>query len=245
MIINDQIKAPETETTDEFTAYIKTLFNKRNPRRWWMVTRQADILDNQQFDLLFFRDLEDLFLVDSPENHRHKMLVPLLQYTKYIDINPDHTDALIEGYLSDNCSELDIHYSPKTAINLIKCDPAKAQLTNDEVCSESFLYSDLVPIYLVNKPRALEDIPDDSIIEAELYVLCEHTEFIELVFRSYSLFVEYEKFAKDGFSKVWQDYLTLMQENPTAPNIEEIHRAYWFSLCPEISNLTNSATSFN
>lgn len=72
-----------------------------------------------------------------------------------------------------------------------------------------------------------------------------HTEFIELVFRSYSLLVERGEFANTGFLGVWQQYLELMQQHATSDNLEEIHRTYWLSLCPEISNLANTTQGVN
>lgn len=229
----------------KFEADVLAKIHESSPKRWWLVRRKSHQFDNQQLDLIFFRDLGDVLKQIPTDQHRYKMLIPLYQYLNYIQVNDEHTDALLEGYFGDNHTALNIHNCPTSALAFIAKYPDQQQFLAPELSYESFLFSDLVPIYMINKFGELEKVKENNSVDCDLYVHFEHTEFIELVFKSFSLIVSNYYFAKDGFIQIWHQYLTLMQENAEAPNIENIHHMYWLSFCPELANLSNTAKGVN
>lgn len=229
-----------------YLTYLQDRIQEASPRRWWMVRRFTDQFQGQQFDMLFFRDLEDLFKNKNPEDDRHQMLIPLYQWLEFIEVNNESSENLLASFLTDNYSSLDVHCYPATALYVVASNPERQSFTTDEISLESFIYDDLVPIYLVNKRGEMER-PDraENPIDVEFYFKFEHVEFFELVFRCYSLLVENKQFENPKLLPVWQQYLTLMQENASADNLEEIHRGYWLSHCPEFANLCNTAKGVN
>lgn len=228
-----------------YLAYLQDKLQEASPRRWWMVRRFTDQFQGQQFDMLFFRDLEDLFKNKNPEDDRRQMLIPLYQWLEFIGVNGENSDNLLASFLTDNCSTLDVHCYPATALYVVASNPERQAFTTDEISLESFIHDDLVPIYMVNKRGEMER-PDraENPINVELYFKLEHIEFFELVFRCYSLLVENKQFENPKLLPVWQQYLTLMQENATADNLEEIHRSYWLSYS-SIANLGNTIKGVN
>lgn len=229
----------------KFEADVLAKIHESSPSRWWMARRYSDQFETQQFDLIFLRDLGDLLKQSDPEQNRRKMLTPLYQYLKYINVNGEHADALLEGYLFDNLNPLNLYLCPELASTFIAKNPDKSQFITPEFSYESFLFSDLVPIYMVNKFGECEQDKENNIVNCDLYIQLEHTEFIEMIFRPYSIFVEHKEFAKDGFIKTWSSYLALMQQNIISENLENIHRMYWFSFCPELADLTNTTKGVN
>ena len=238
--------APNDGNFTNYLAYLQDKLQEASPRRWWMVRRFTDQFQGQQFDMLFFRDLEDSFKNKNPEDDRRQMLIPLYQWLEFIGVNGDNSDNLLASFLTDNCSTLDVHCYPATALYVVASNPKRQAFTTDEISLESFIHDDLVPIYMVNKRGEMER-PDreENPINVELYFKLEHIEFFELVFRAYSLLVENNQFENPNLLPIWQQYLTLMQENATAENLEEIHRGYWFSHCPEFANLGNTIKGVN
>lgn len=249
-MLKTQFNTPTIAQNDaNFTNYLAYLQDKlqgASPRRWWMVRRFTDQFQGQQFDMLFFRDLEDLFKNKNPEDDRHQMLIPMYQWLEFIGVNNESSQNLLETFLTDNCSALDVHYYPATALYVVANNPERQSFTTDEISLESFIHDDdSVPIYMVNKRGEMEREKDDNVVYAEFYFKFEHIEFFELVFRCYSLLVDNNQFKNPKLLPVWQQYLTLMQENATADNLEDIHRSYWFSHCPEFANLCNTAKGVN
>lgn len=216
-----------------------------DPRRLWSVKRLNDYFDGHNFDMLFFREVVSTCLEDNTEKHQLQTLIPLNQYLAYMEIDLTHSDKLIEGFFRDNQQSLDVIYEPDCYKEIIAINPNKAQFLSYEVSYESFIYRDLVPIYIVNKCGECTVNNFNDIVSGDFYVQLEHLIFIEFVCRSYSMFVKSGEFAKAGFLDVWDRYLTLMQENATSENLEEIHRAFWISQCPELANLNQTTNSIN
>ena len=230
----------------EYLAEIKAKLNEHNPRRWWWVRRFSDQFMGQQFDLIFCRDMEDTFTNDDPEMDNKQMLIPLYQWLEFMEVGNANSDNLLEVFLSDNYYPLDVHYYPTTTLYLLQEKPDRANFASDEQCLESFLHDDeIVPIYMVSQRGEMERVKDDNVVYAEAYFKFEHLVFFELVFRCYSLLVDAGEFKKPELLPIWHNYLELMQRNAAANNLEEIHRMFWSSYCPELQDLTNTAKGVN
>ena len=230
----------------EYLEEIKAKLNEHNPRRWWWVRRFSDQFMEQKFDLIFCRDMADTFNIDDPEMDHRQMLIPLYQWLEFMEVSNANSDNLLEVFLSDNYYPLNVHYHPTTTLYLLQEKPDRANFASDELCLESFLHDDeIVPIYMVSKPGEMERAKDDNVVYTDCYFKFEHLHFFELVFRCYHLLVEAGEFKKPELLPIWHNYLELMQRNAAVENIEEIHRMYWSSYCPELQDLTNTVKGVN
>jgi|GEM_PF-6669194 len=193
---------------------------------FYMVINHNDKFQQHNFDLLFFRDILSYYN-ESKEEHNINTLVPLYQWAKYLEIDKTHVDTLIEGYLSEWFSE----------VNTYRNDEFTKWFDINQIAYYNFDIKEYIPIYLVNQHEELEkDTPPVS----NYYVHLKHLEAIEMIFRSYSLFVTYNEFTKPGFIEIWTNYLVLMEQNALANNLQDIHSSYWLSHCPEIASINNA-----
>ena len=239
-----QLNTPATNG-ENLHNHLLTKINDSTPQRWWIVKRISDNYSAQQFDMIFFRDLGDVINQTDPKGDRHQMLIPLMQWLDFIEVKREHSEALLEGYFNDNHQALDVHNCPLVALAMIRDTPERLPFISDELAYESFALDDLVPIYMVNLSGELEREQTNNPPHCEFYIQLEHIEFAEFVFRAYSLLVERGEFTKLGCAEAWERYLTMMQENALAENLEEIHRAYWLSLCPDLSSVANTIKGVN
>lgn len=223
---------------------IKELY-RNDTRRFWIVQRLTDEFKTHSFDMVFCREFMATITEGNPENHKLQTLVPLNEYLSYMDIDMSHADKLLEGFFTDNTQDLSVYNIPDVRNEALQIGSNKVSFITDELCYHSFEHTELVPIYMVNKQDTLTLDSTTDLVEADYYILLQHAEFIEFVFRSYSVFVKTNQFAKDGFLPVWNSYLTLMQANSTAKNLEEIHRIYWLSQCPEYAHAHKFSNSTN
>ncbi|TXI93835.1 MAG: hypothetical protein E6Q33_02395 [Neisseriales bacterium] len=208
-------------------------------KRFYLVTRHTDKYQQNTFNMLFLKEI--IAYYNDPHDKTNILtLISLGEWIKFMGINPKHADALIEGFLSEESYFVDI------AIN----EEFLPFAGTDECCYSNFDTKECIPLYMVNYRGELENpsglgSDGENIPIAAYYVPLSHLEAIELIFDTYSKCVDLELFSDSRFIEVWQNYLDLIREHATAENLEQIHQGYWFSLCPELTNITNTSNVVN